>query len=295
MAESYKTVLKEQYNGGNEKTKENIGLEYGIKSDCVKVSSYRIPKCKNLSKYEILKNSDGSMRTYEGQFGTKGIVKKKLDSKGNNRFYVMALKNIGADFTWYSNAEKKMNDFATYTSTSFGSGKENTKKMIARGNNNGKDPYDSNNTADYGILSDVDIWNIKPIFTKNSYIESSIHSLKFEPLKQEYEYKLLDRLVVSEPIPSILIDEGWFVPSRDEWNAFGAFFKIGGEGSLEGFDRNKYTYTDYYDYRFYKLSALYCSSSQSGIDTAWRSDFYDGNVYDDGLNRIFSARLAVTF
>ena len=81
-----------------------------------------------------------------------------------------------------------MTDYVTYTLTEFGKGKENTSKMIARGNNNGKDPYDSSNTSNYGALSDTDVWKVIQTQTNN----------------------------------------GWFVPSRDEWNAFGAFFKVGG-------------------------------------------------------------------
>ena len=51
----------------------------------------------------------------------------------------MALADIDDNtYTWYKNAFGKMNDYATYTSTDFGKGKENTSKMIARGKNNGK-------------------------------------------------------------------------------------------------------------------------------------------------------------
>ena len=149
-----------------------------------------------------------------------------------------------------------MYDYSTYTSTEFGQGKENTRKMIARGNNNGKDPYDSNNTSDYGAISDSDVW---------------------------------------KAIPS-LVDKGWFVPSRDEWNAFGAFFRVGGEFSNRGMDNKTYTFTDYYDYNtVYKLSDWCWASSQFNTNRACSVFFIDGGSDFNGVNYGGSVRLGSTF
>ena len=128
--------------------------------------------------------------------------------------------------------------------------------MIARGNNNGKDPYDSNNTSDYGAISDSDVW---------------------------------------KAIPS-LVDKGWFVPSRDEWNAFGAFFRVGGEFSNRGMDNKTYTFTDYYDYNtVYKLSDWCWASSQSNSNEAYYVNFDIGCSNFDGVSNFDSVRLGSTF
>ena len=149
-----------------------------------------------------------------------------------------------------------MTDYVTYTLTEFGKGKENTSKMIARGNNNGKDPYDSSNTSNYGALSDTDVWKVIQTQTNN----------------------------------------GWFVPSKDEWNAFGAFFKVGGEDSKRGLDGNTHTYTNYYDYNTaYKLSPDYWSSSQDTTSCAWATYFSNGTMYHTNVDFTSYVRLAATF
>ena len=180
-----------------------------------------------------------------------------------------------------------MNDYSTYTSTEFGQGKENTRKMIARGNNNGKDPYDSNNTSDYGALSDSDVWKAIQSATSNNGSGSSSSSgsgsekvpggtVAFETTKKDYKFSTEPYIKIEGTEPSYKIDKtggeaattslvakGWFVPSRDEWNAFGAFFKVGGPGSSDGLDGNTYTFTDYYDFNnVYKLSPWCWASSQ---------------------------------
>ena len=128
--------------------------------------------------------------------------------------------------------------------------------MIARGNNNGKDPYDSNNTSDYGALSDTDVWKV--IQTQAS--------------------------------------KGWFVPSRDEWNAFGAFFKVGGEYSNQRIDGNTdESYKTDHTYSDYKLSAWCWSSSQNGASTSYTALFSNGRSNNYYVNRNGSVRFALTF
>lgn len=228
-------------------------------NDC----KYKIPTKSTLSTYEIIKDSNGNIKKFDGPFGSRGMLQRKTAVTNGDRFYVMALAdnfNNRYDshfYAWYSNAYGKMNDYSTYTSTEFGQGKENTRKMIARGNNNGKDPYDSNNTSDYGVLSDDDVW---------------------------------------KAIPS-LVDKGWFVPSRDEWNAFGAFFKVGGDGSKHGlFDDKEHTFTDYYDYnKVYKLSDGCWSSSQFSADMAYSAGFRYGSLGIADVNNNLILRLSSTF
>ena len=228
-----KKTMKEEYNSATGFDKIDLSWQYAIKSGIAEVEKYTIPTKSTLSTYEIIKDSNGNIKKFDGPFGSRGMLQRKTAVTNGDRFYVMALGDIDNNgHTWYKNAVGKMNDYSTYTSTEFGQGKENTRKMIARGNNNGKDPYDSNNTSDYGALSDSDVW---------------------------------------KAIPS-LVAKGWFVPSRDEWNAFGAFFKVGGPGSSDGLDGNTYTFTDYYDFNnVYKLSPWCWASSQYGTDNAYFS------------------------
>lgn len=69
-------------------------------------------------------------------------------------------------------------------------------------------------------------------------------------------------------------NNGWFVPSRDEWNAFGAFFKVGGEYSGLAKIGDEATNTSYSDYCNYNnLSEFYWSSSQKNNGCAWVACF----------------------
>ena len=257
IEESKKASIKEEYNSATGFGKIMMSAQYRIKSGMAEWAKYTIPTKTNLNTYEFIKDTDGSIKQFEGPFGTRGMLQRKTAVTNGDRFYVMALADIDDKaHTWYSNAFGKMNDYSTYTSTEFGQGKENTRKMIARGNNNGKDPYDSSNTSDYGALSDTDVWKV--IQTQAS--------------------------------------KGWFVPSRDEWNAFGAFFKVGGEYSNQRIDGNTdESYKTDHTYSDYKLSAWCWSSSQYGTDRSSSAGFDYG---DSDLNYVSdgnSVRFASTF
>ena len=161
----------------------------------------------------------------------------------------MALTDFDSiEHCWYNKATN-MTDYATYTSTSFGSGKENTSKMITAWNNT---TYGAQN----GISSYPDVWGV-----------------------------IQDKAKA-----------GWFVPSRDEWNAFGAFFKVGGDWSKQDFDGNEHTFTDYYDYNTkYKLSDWCWSSSQFDANGAYGVGFGGGGSPIDGVDYDGSVRLGSTF
>ena len=264
-----KKTIKEEYNSATGVDKIMMSAQYGIKSGMAEVSKYTIPTKSTLSTYEIIKDSNGNIKKFDGPFGSRGMLQRKTAVTNGDRFYVMALGDIDNNgHTWYKNAVGKMNDYSTYTSTEFGQGKENTRKMIARGNNNGKDPYDSNNTSDYGALSDSDVWKAIQIDKTGG-----------------------------EAATTSLVAKGWFVPSRDEWNAFGAFFKVGGPGSSYGLDGNTYTFTDYYDFNnVYKLSPWCWASSQRNTGRAYGVGFLCGGSgygivgFDD-----YRVRLGSTF
>ena len=302
---------------------EEISKVIPIKSNLQNFIKYTIPTKSTLSTYEIIKDSNGNIKKFDGPFGSRGMLQRKTAVTNGDRFYVMALADIDdKTYTWYANAYGKMNDYSTYTSTEFGQGKENTRKMIARGNNNGKDPYDSNNTSDYGALSDSDVWKAIQSATSNNGSGSSSSSgsgsekvpggtVAFETTKKDYKFSTEPYIKIEGTEPSYKIDKtggeaattslvakGWFVPSRDEWNAFGAFFKVGGPGSSDGLDGNTYTFTDYYDFNnVYKLSPWCCASSRGSSGKAYLVSFGSGDSIGRGgviINGI-RVRLGSTF
>ena len=109
--------------------------------------AYTIPTITSAKSYTI------SQEKYtEGKFGEKEII--TASGSGADRFYVMSLTdlNVGgySTYYWYNSAYGKMSDYSTYTSKDFGSGKENTRKMIEKwklGTNGG-----------YGAQNDRDLW-----------------------------------------------------------------------------------------------------------------------------------------
>ena len=293
---------------------------YGVKSDFAKAASYTIPTKTNLNTYEFIKDTDGSIKQFEGPFGTRGMLQQKGTVTDGDRFYVMALADIDDNtYTWYKNAVGKM---STYTSTAFGSGKTNTEKMIARGNAGGTDANDKTN-SNYGALSDTDVWKVIQTVTANNGTGNSSSSssssssgsgggttISYEPTKKEYKFSAdpylkvdgaetsykIDKTNEVVTTPTSLVSKGWFVPSRDEWKAFGAFFKVGGEGSKQGFDGNTHTYTNYYDYKtVYKLSNWCWSSSQNNTSTAWGTYFSGGRMNSTNVNTTSYVRLVATF
>ena len=208
-----------------------------IDDDC----KYKIPTKSTLSSYEIIKDSNGKIKKFDGPFGSRGMLQRKTAVTNGDRFYVLALADFDSNTHCWYNKATNMTDYATYTSTSFGSGKENTSKMITAWNN-------KKYGEQIGNSSYPDVWGV---------IQDKANA-------------------------------GWFVPSRDEWNAFGAFFKVGGEwSSVFGAEPDdKDTFTDYYDYnKVYKLSNWCWSSSQYDTNRAYNVNFNYGNfisfiVYD---------------
>ena len=75
------------------------------------------------------------------------------------------------------------------------------------------------------------------------------------------------------------VAEGWFVPSKSEWAAFGAAF---------GITSSNYSKT-------YGLSNYYWSSSQRNTNSAYRANFPSGNIDGNFVNFDCYVRLATTF
>ncbi len=193
--------------------------------------SYTNPE--NLKKYKV-EGTD----SIDG-FGSKGIVKPNGGS-GNERFYVMALNDVDTKtHCWYYSAyDYGMDDYATYTSVNFGTGEQNTSKMITKWNASG---YGSQN----GNSSYPDVWGLSAV-QSGTWNGSS----------------------------------GWYVPSKQEWAAFGDAFSI---------TSGNYSST-------FGLSNYYWSSSQCNTNRAWHADFGNGCMSDSYVDNYFRyVRLGTTF
>ena len=231
-----KKTMKEEYNSATGIDKINLSWQYAIKSGIAEVEKYTIPTKSTLSTYEIIKDSNGNIKKFDGPFGSRGMLQRKTAVTNGDRFYVLALADFDSNTHCWYNKATNMTDYATNTSTSFGSGKENTSKIITAWSNK---KYGEQN----GNSSNPDVWGV---------IQDKANA-------------------------------GWFVPSRDEWNAFGAFFKVGGEGSSYGPD-GQHTFTDYYDYNTkYKLSDWCWSSSQFLSNGAYNVGFGSGGSGSGGV------------
>ena len=199
-----------------------------------------------------LKNYAISTKTYAGQttagiYTAKGFGEKSVlvpnGEIGNDRFYVMALEDFtdgtNTTFYWYYNAGGKMSDYDTATSTAFGTGKANTLKMIEYWN--AETPYGKQNTRDlWGVIQNSENYDI---------VESVNDSKK------------------------------WFVPSKDEWSAFGSNLGITSD-----------------DYKSkYGLYNFYWSSSQYNTYYAWNADFFDGSMSRFFVTNFHYVRLSATF
>ena len=193
-----------------------------------RTGTYTIPKGSNFKKYEI------SKKNYTDDFGTKDVIKLS-NTSGNERFYIMALEDVDSSYHhWYNAATGNMSDYTTATSTSFGRGKQNTIKMIAKWNSSS---YGEQNSG-----SHADVWGL-------STVQSKINT-----------------------------DPAWYVPSREEWAAFGGELGI--------------TKTNYANKG---LMRDYWSSSQGTTSFVWGIQLRSGYIYYSDVVNSMYVRLGTTF
>ena len=148
---------------GNANANDDTSRNYG---------KFTYTKQTNLKEYIINENK------YEGYFGKKEVLKLKPNSTGNPRFYVMSLEdfNIGSfgednvlpgTYYWYKNANCKMN---SVISESFGTGYDNTGKIIEIWNKNGV----GEGSYSGATQDDHDIWkHIQGEYKKGWYVPSN--------------------------------------------------------------------------------------------------------------------------
>ena len=79
------------------------------------------------------------------------------------------------------------------------------------------------------------------------------------------------------------VNNGWFVPSRAEWSAFGGELGISKDSSNEKYYGN------------FGLSSHYWSSSQSSANSAWCAGFNSGFMGSRYVNNGSYVRLSATF
>ena len=81
-----------------------------------------------------------------------------------------------------------------------------------------------------------------------------------------------------------LVEEGWYIPSKDEWSAFGAAFNVSSDSAAEGYYGNL------------GLGFFYWSSSLYSSKHAWIADFFDGGYMDYyNIELDFYKRLGKTY
>lgn len=195
-------------------------------------------------KYEI--NEEDNFKSYyikndnytDSNFKKTGkVIAPIKGTSGNERFYVMALKDFSSSsYHWYYNAVENLdsnyniadldNDFAVADAEP--TGRLNTKRMIA-----------SWNLSQYGAQDSNDMWGV---------------------IQEE-------------------VEEGWFVPSKSEWAAFGAAF---------GIIISNYSNT-------FGLSNRYWSSTQGTTSKAYEISFAAKNIVSNDVNIRRYIRLATTF
>ena len=218
-----------------------IGDEYGVIFADLAVGGsgqwndgngvYTIPTKTGLKSYVISEESHT-----ETGYGTHPVLKAADGTTGNDRFYVMSLKDIdgkknGTHYDWYYAAYSQITDYSTVTSQDFGTGKTNTATMISK-------------------------WDSTAYGAQNA-------DSKYKDMWGEIKTQVAN---------------GWFVPSRAEWAAFGAAFDITSS------TRNTFG-----------LGTVYWSSSLNSSNAACCARFLFGYLNYYIISREGCVRLATTF
>ena len=175
-------------------------------------------------------------------FGTGKVIAPMEGTSGNERFYVMALEDInpGTRYCWYDAAYGNLDSSYNVSATA-------NDFAIA-----GAEPTGRINTERM-----IASWNAEEYGVQN---DNSTYDDMWGVIQDE-------------------VDDGWFVPSKSEWSAFGSAF---------GITRSNYSSK-------YGLSTYYWSSSQRSTNYAYSAYFFDGYIYYNTVGTHLYVRLAATF
>ena len=175
-------------------------------------------------------------------FGTGKVIAPVEGTSGSDRFYVMALEDInpGTRYCWYDAASSNLDSSYNVSTTA-------NDFAIA-----GAEPTGRINTERM-----IASWNAEEYGVQN---DNSTYDDMWGVIQNE-------------------VDDGWFVPSKSEWSAFGSAF---------GITRSNYSSK-------YGLSYYYWSSSQNTTNIAYGANFRDGDINRFYVIYDYYVRLATTF
>ena len=203
---------------------------------------YTIPTEEGLKEYYVVNES-----YTEAKFGglTGELIAPAEGTSGKDRFYVMALEdfNPGTGYCWYDAANGNLDSQYNVSSTANDFAVAGAEPT---GKTNTERMIASWNSSEYGAQND------------NGTYEDMWGAIQDE------------------------VADGWFVPSKSEWSAFGG----------EVLELNNITSSNYDDYG---LSSWCWSSSQYDTIRAYTEGFNNGCMGNIGLNHNGAVRLATTF
>ena len=183
----------------------------------------------------------------EEKFGnlTGQLIAPIDGSNGRDRFYVMALEDIDSNtHTWWANADGHLD--STYSISA--------------------------STNDFAVAGAEPTGLVNTRRMMECYANEEINGTTVEQGTNDMWGLIGDEVA-----------DGWFVPSKSEWAAFGG----------EVLEPNNITLSHYDDYG---LSGSYWSSSQFNTSNAYSAYFYYGNIGSFNVNYYgYFVRLATTF
>ena len=206
------------------------------------IGDYTIPQETGLKEYYVV--NENYKEPMFGNLEGQLIAPIDRNSSKKDRFYVMALEDIDSEtHTWWANA------FGHLDST-----------------------YKVSNTAnDFAVVGAEPTGLVNTIRMMECYENEEINGTEVKQGTNDM-CGLIDEEVA----------DGWFVPSKSEWAAFGG----------EVLELNNITSSNYDNYG---LSSCCWSSSQNDAEYVYIADIYNVNMNENIVNADNSVRLATTF
>ena len=185
-----------------------------------------------------LKDYYVSQESYTDKYGTKPVISPVSSTTGNDRFYVMALTDIDG---------KQNGTYYDWYNAAYGKATN-----ILSGVSTSANDFGSGKSNTKTVMT---AWNNKT-YTQDA---CSSHKDIWGQIQTQ-------------------VNNGWFVPSKAEWAAFGSAFSITSS-----------------NYSSFGLSFYYWSSSLNSAYNAYNAHFNFGCIGINNVNYDYYVRLAVTF